>query len=741
MSQKITLLFLFVLSFSLKAQEAEKSRPKIGLVLSGGGAKGLAEVGAIKVLEEAGIRPDYITGTSIGSIVGGLYASGYSIENLESLAKDIDWEYYFNDEIARINYPVIERGDADKYLLNFPVENQKVKLPTGVVIGKKVSLLFSKLTLHVHDCSDFNNMDIPFRAIATDFSTGEAVVLDTGFLPDAMRASMSIPSIFEPYPIGEKLLIDGGSARNLPVQDVIEMGADIVIAIDVGAPLYESEELTSILQVLDQTSSYRIFEITQRQRALADVLITPDIRGISALDFNQSDTLLARGERAARLALPQILKLVTPNPNLPHRKGIKTLEEIFITDVEILGVNPQEYKIIRNLLQLVSNTTYPLSYIERRMEGLLGSQFVKNVKYKLLPNEKGYKLQVLTIAQSGNFLRTSINYDSDLKAGFLLNATFRNKLFNSSKLSLDLKISENPSLLADYMVYTSAIRPSIGVKLGAKINFYPGYYYEEGELLEAFDIHHYESRVDIFSDIKNRWLVKIGTGWERYSQASTFFDPDTEDLRLSQFNGYFSLKRDTYDRLHFPRKGSNSSLDMKFSFGGSLKEFSMSTTLTNTELNALIRAHFNKIFPLGRRIALEWGVDGGALSYANNNLLNLFYLGRSIPHENNFVEFVGFDYMEQPATAYVFSGLKFRFEPKTNFFISTTVNYGYYDVQDFLAVIEEGTIIERLSDTDNILGIGLELGAMTPLGPMQLRSEYNVLTKKPNFALHLGYVF
>jgi NTE family protein len=244
-NMKKIILFLLICLFSSSiafAQIAEKKRPKIGLVLAGGGAKGLAEVGVIKVLEEAGIRPDYITGTSIGSIVGGLYASGYSVDDLYALAKEIDWNYYFNDDIARIHSPVIERDDHDKYLLSFPVEDKKVKLPRGAVIGKKISLLLSRLTINAHECTDFDDLPIPFRCVATNFATGEAVVLSKGSLADAMRASMSIPSVFEPVVIDGQLLIDGASARNMPVQDVIDMGADIVIAVDIGGPLLTDEQ-------------------------------------------------------------------------------------------------------------------------------------------------------------------------------------------------------------------------------------------------------------------------------------------------------------------------------------------------------------------------------------------------------------------------------------------------------------------------------------------------------------------
>jgi len=189
------LICLFLLPSILWGQQ---KRPKIGYAFGGGGAKGIAEIGVLRVLEEAGIRPDYITGTSIGSIVGGL-------------------------------------------------ENGKIKLPGGFVQGQKVGLLLSQLTLPAHGVDDFDDFDIPFRCVAADFETGEPVVLGSGSLAKAIRASMSIPSVFEPIEIDGRLLIDGGVVRNLPVQEVKEMGADIIIAIDVTSPLYKKDELTSFV--------------------------------------------------------------------------------------------------------------------------------------------------------------------------------------------------------------------------------------------------------------------------------------------------------------------------------------------------------------------------------------------------------------------------------------------------------------------------------------------------------------
>jgi len=358
-----------------KEELFSKEDPKLAIVLSGGGAKGIAQIGVLRMLEDEGIRPDLITGTSIGSILGGLYAIGYSIDDLETLALETDWLYYFDDEIERKYFPVYERMTAERYQLRFSFDKGKISLPTGVVRGKKIALLLSRLTIPAHDIQNFNDFEIPYRGIATDFETGEAVAYEKGDLADVMRASMSIPSVFVPFEIGDRILIDGGVTRNLPVEDAIYMDADQIIAIDIGAPLYNRDNLGSMLDVLDQTSSFRIVESNTEQATLADVVIKPEIGDISALSFDQNDRLMFRGKKAAEKMMPEINKLVKGKADLPPR-GVTLPEEIEVTYFEIEGGTEKELRTIRKLLQIKECKVYTLDEIESKIKELYGSELV-----------------------------------------------------------------------------------------------------------------------------------------------------------------------------------------------------------------------------------------------------------------------------------------------------------------------------------------------------------------------------
>lgn len=739
--KKYFFLFCFCLSISLIAQ---KERPKIGLALSGGGAKGIAHIGVLRVLEDAGIRPDYITGTSIGSIMGGLYAIGYSVEDMERIAIELDWAYYFNDELKRTDLPIEERFNSDRYQLKLGLENGEIQLPKGFIQGQKIGLLLSQLTFPAHGVYDFDEFKIPFRCVATDAETGNPVVLKSGSLAKAMRASMSLPSVFEPIELDGKLLIDGGVVRNLPVIEAIDMGADIVIAVDITSPLYDKEGLVSLVQVLEQTSSYKLAESVAAQKQLADVVISPVIDGIGTLDFDKGDTLLVLGQQAAKAMLPEILSLINHGDKL-HTENVKIPTFCKVCNVQLSGVEGKRKNAIANVMQMRSIKEYSIEVIEKRIKQLFGSQFFRDAYYELTKGEEGYDLKIDAALKSGEYLQLSVNYDSDLKAGLLMNATFRNRGLNGSKFWADVKLSENPMLAAHYQVYTTS-QPNFGVHIGSKLNHYPvDFYNEKGKVEEITKQTHYDLRMDLFTSFNNSSLLKIGLGLEQFSQRKLLFDSDAEMVRQNQSVSHLTFLRDTYDRQHFPREGSYLSISGKLAIAGSLTfspELIESGTLNRFDNQA--RIQFSKLFPFGEHLAVEWYNDAGAVRFKSRedsyNHLQLFYLGRSIPEEDRFVEFVGLDYMELPVSSYWLSGVKLRAEVKENIYGSFIFNYGQYKAQTYDRIVEK--VVESIPEqTDNIIGAGLELGFVSPLGPGRLSAEYNLKESRVNFALHLGYLF
>lgn len=283
----------------------------VGVVLGGGGARGIAHIGVLKVLERERIPVCAVTGTSMGAIVGGLYATGYDAEELEKIVGAIDWADMFVDDPPRQELPM-ERKDEDfRHLLDLEIgyKDGRLGFPVGLVRGQKLMLLLRRLTLSTWRSEDFDALPIPFRAVSADIVTGRKVVFDDGDLALAIRASMSVPGAFAPVKVGDQLLVDGGMAENVPIDEMRAMGVSRMIVVDVGSKLLGEKDLTNPAVILDQMITALMTEKTERSLATlsaGDVLVRPELGDITSGQFNRTAEAVAVGERAAEAMLPQL---------------------------------------------------------------------------------------------------------------------------------------------------------------------------------------------------------------------------------------------------------------------------------------------------------------------------------------------------------------------------------------------------------------------------------------------------
>ncbi len=275
----------FVLMSAYGQAIADQDPPKVGLVLSGGGAKGMAHIGALKVIEEAGVKIDYIGGTSMGAIVGALYASGYSASELDSLFRNTDLASLIQDNFPRGAKSFYEKEDSERYALTLPFNDFKVTFPKGLSGGQNIYNELVGLLYHVRNVQDFKKLPIPFFCIATDIETGSEVVLERGYLPEAIAASGSLPSLFEPIEVDGRILIDGGVLNNYPVEELKARGAEIIIGVDVQHGLRDREELLSATEILLQINNFRTVGAMKDKAGLTDIYIKPDIDEFSVIDF------------------------------------------------------------------------------------------------------------------------------------------------------------------------------------------------------------------------------------------------------------------------------------------------------------------------------------------------------------------------------------------------------------------------------------------------------------------------
>ena len=550
--------------------------PKVGLVLSGGGARGFAHIGAIKVLEELGMPIDYIVGTSMGSIVGGLYASGYSAGELAQIIQEVDWEDIFSDTPPRNLWSYQKKREASKYIFGVDFDLKKgFVVPQGLTSGQKISNLMAFLTLPISDLEDFDDFPIPYRAVAADIVTGEEVILDHGSLPEAMRASMAVPGAFTPVKLDGHLLVDGGIVNNLPVDVAKQMGADVVIAVDISTPLKTQEELNNPISILSQMIGLQMLKITEAQQKMADVLIVPNLGKYSSVSFGSSQEISALGEQYTRLKTDELQTLLDrirktrPASRTVPKSAIQDLENLYIEDIEIEGnTRYNESILLKQLQEQVGETLMP-DLLEERITEIFSTGDYETVKFTLAPGKEQGKILKLRLEERRknlHQLRFGMNYESRFddaesdKMIFLVNSTFNQLTGAGSYWSSDLQFVNVTKFDSEYFQPLGK-----GFFLAPRLYDHDDYQiiYENEESVARYDRDERGIGIRLGTFIKRIGEVSVGFLLEDVDISPStdvvpeFFQNYNETLTSLTFRSRF----DHLDTFPFPRSGTLLNID------------------------------------------------------------------------------------------------------------------------------------------------------------------------------------
>jgi len=394
-----------------------QQRPKVGLVLSGGGAAGLAHIGVIKVLEEIGIPIDYVAGTSMGSIVGGMFAMGYSAEEMEKMVKAMDWETMLTDVIPREYMTYEYKEQLEKYFYDFPINGGKLKLPSGLIAGSNITNMLAGICWPAYKIKLFSQLPRPFVCIGADVVTGQESVLSSGNLHDALRASMAIPTVFSPIEINGQLLIDGGFLNNFPADHLKAMGADIIIGIDVQRDLYKITELHSVISILKQISTLTREDINIRNRQLCDILIRPRTPGASTLTFDMADSIIRSGERCARaqwIPLKKLADKINAYSTVPANKIVPLAkpDSIFVKEIAFTGLDKVDPDFVQSNMNLPFPAWLHEPDIFRAMQKIMGTNEFTKITYQLDPVADGVRLTVRAEEKEKNLIHVGVHFDN-----------------------------------------------------------------------------------------------------------------------------------------------------------------------------------------------------------------------------------------------------------------------------------------------------------------------------------------
>jgi NTE family protein len=446
-------VLISILFFIQKGNSQDLEKPKIAVVLSGGGAKGLAHIPLLQTLDSLGIVPDLIVGTSMGSVVGGFYAMGYSGDSIASITKHADWDLLLGGNTSLIDVSAEEKSEFGKYLVSFDISKESINLRSSLLNDQHLRSFFAVYTYPTYSLPNFDRLPIPFRAIATDIVNGEEVILKDGSLAVAMRASMSIPSIFRPVPYKEVLLVDGGILNNFPIDVAKDWGADIIIGSDVGGGMKTKEELKGITDVLFQSAMLVSNKKNPESRDNCDILIDhlPYLT-YSTSDFDKSEAIYKQGVIGTRLQLASLVELSKSLKKYEQRKiAIPEVSKEFVLDTVLFeGISTSNLDLVKSRANIEDSKRYSVEDLEKGINRAMGTTLFNQITTKAVQKDSMLRFEIFAEEHTKNQLKTSLHYDTYRGVGLILNYTGRNILGESSRILFTGDIADQPRFRLQY---------------------------------------------------------------------------------------------------------------------------------------------------------------------------------------------------------------------------------------------------------------------------------------------------
>ena len=633
------------------------SRPRIGLVLGGGGARGAAHIGVLKELERLRIPIDAIAGTSMGAIVGGLYATGVNAEELEQLVGSLDWNAALTDKSAREDLSFRRKQDERQFPINFElgISGSELLLPKGVIQGQKLDLLLRELTLHASHVTNFDDLPIPFRAIASDIVAGEAVVIGDGDLAMAIRASMSVPGVFAPARVGGKLLVDGGLIGNLPVDVMQGMGVDVIIAVDVEFPLYESKDLASVLTFSEQMLTILIRKETLRQidkLTGADVLIRPELGTYASTNFKDIVDTIEPGEQAVLQQSDRLQALSLAEPDwhtyLAQRK-LQVNENEDLAFVRVVHDGKLSPKVLESRLSVHAGDKIDSTELAKNANRLYGLQLYEHVGYSLVDENGTTGVEYRAVAKSWgpNFLQFGVSLEDDFDGSTAFNLSARMTRAGLNRMGAewrtDLQLGTDPALLTEfYQPLSFNSRVFVAPRLEMRQSNLNAF--SANDTIARYRITEGDLSLDFGRELGTIGEFRIGAYRGGGNARVKVGDPSLPNFDFETGGAFARLRFDSVDNSRFPRKGMlanvrwnlsrpNMGADYKFdtiegefsqtwSRGKSSLQLGLSYATTLSSDNTI-----QDFFPMGGFLRLS-GLERGEISGPHAALTKLVYYRR-----------------------------------------------------------------------------------------------------------------
>lgn len=711
-SKLIVVLLSFVFCQNLIAQTNDSiTRPRVGVVLSGGGAKGFAHIGVLKVIEESGLPIDYIAGTSMGSIVGGLYSIGYSPETMIRLVKEQNWDAVMSDAIPRKYISVDDKILDRHYLATFPFRNRKIEMKSAIYDGAMVNLLLARLTSPVYNIRNYSELSVPFLCVAADIETAEAYEMTRGNLQRSIRASMSIPFYFTPVEVDGRLLIDGGMRNNFPVHNLRDKGLDIIIGVNVQRDFRKKDDLNSLAKILDQMIAMTDIDANMKAQEDVDIHIKPNLSNFGMMDFNYYDTIIALGEQAARQYLPEFKRLADSIKSIEdytlERPDIEPLDTIFVISLKVKGVKQESENFIKKSLGKHYPATMAIDDIETSIMRIYATGYFSDIWYELEPAVKGVNLVIHCKEREEETVSVAAHYDSDYGIGILANVTLKNilKFPTRSTLSADINIAEDP-----YFKLRLHSNVSQKFKYGVDLSVISLFMnqYSDYVINNSYSVQ--DNKLDLFFEfmpnLKRQFRIGTAANYVhlRDNLIHTVSSDNYDFISYAYFNYYINNE----DSPTFASRGWKFNLNGKYIMpvikmdDGSMMKNSI-----------VLKADVSGSIAIGKRHSLKIGATlGSSLLQEEPPLSYQFFVGgqSNMNYFDNIISFDGLRFTQLYGDHIAIAKMSWQYNFYKNLYAIANVNGGYIN-SDYNS---------WFSDKSFVFGCGLTFGIETMAGPIEL---------------------
>lgn len=733
MKKQALLFLIFFSSIALFAQE--QKRVKVGLVLSGGGAKGFAHIGVLKVLEDAGVKIDFIGGTSMGAVVGGLYASGYNAAQLDSIFRETNFDELLSDYIPRASKNFYEKRNDDLYALSLPFNDFKIGIPKALSKGLYNFNLLSRLTRNVRHIRDFNQLPTPFLCIGSNIETGEQVILDRGNLAQAMIASAAFPSLFSPVEIDGKLLVDGGVTNNYPIDEIKKLGADVIIGVDVQNDLLDRYSLKDATKILVQITNLHSIEKMKANVKKTDIYIKPDIKNYGVVSFDKGREIIVKGEDAT-FSVYEKIELLADSSNKYAKPKLKLVSDsLNIKSINCNDLDNFTRDYIIGKLRFKSGSKISYKQLEAGINNINSTQNFSAITYSLNPEMEGDNLN-LTIKENPtkSYLKFGLHYDGLYKSGVLVNLSRKKTFFKNDVASFDVVLGDNFRYNFDYYI-ENGFNLSLGFK--SSFNQFNKNIAKEISGLNPDDFGIKAINVD-FSDVTNQVYFQslfvrkflLGGGVEFKflkikSETIANADPIIDRSTYGSVFGY--LKYDSFDDKYFPKKG--------WYFSGDVQSYLFSSNYTN-EFNpfSIAKADFGFATSIFDKVTMKFQTEAGfSIGKESVPFFNFTLGGYGYNMINNFRHFYGYDFLSITANSYIKS--------------SATIDYEFYRRNHINFSANFANLGDKLFETTNWVsipkysGYAFGYGLETVIGPIEIKYSWSPENSRSYTWISVGFLF